>query len=226
MRNRDADYPFRHDSYFYYLTGFTEPEATLVLDASADGGRAGCHPVLPREERRARNVGRLPLRPGRRTRGVRLRRRVPHRSNSTRKCRAFSPITPALHYALGTFRRARRTGSRLARRRCGHRAAAACKRPSKAHRPAARARRNAPRQRRARTRDHAARRHDLRRSAPPRDANLPPRHARIRTRSRAALHVPPTRRASARVRRRSSRPARMPACCTTRRATRSCARAT
>ncbi|OTP74802.1 aminopeptidase P N-terminal domain-containing protein [Caballeronia sordidicola] len=35
MRNRDADYPFRHDSYFYYLTGFTEPEATLVLDASA-----------------------------------------------------------------------------------------------------------------------------------------------------------------------------------------------
>ncbi|AMM12937.1 Xaa-Pro aminopeptidase [Burkholderia sp. PAMC 28687] len=34
MRNRDADYPFRHDSYFYYLTGFTEPEATLVLDAS------------------------------------------------------------------------------------------------------------------------------------------------------------------------------------------------
>src|SRR5471032_1799695 len=36
MRNRDADYPFRHDSYFYYLTGFTEPEATLVLNASAD----------------------------------------------------------------------------------------------------------------------------------------------------------------------------------------------
>ena len=35
MRNRDADYPYRHDSYFYYLTGFTEPEATLVLDASA-----------------------------------------------------------------------------------------------------------------------------------------------------------------------------------------------
>ncbi|MGV7243029.1 aminopeptidase P N-terminal domain-containing protein [Caballeronia sp. M23-90] len=35
MRNRDADYPFRHNSYFYYLTGFTEPEATLVLDASA-----------------------------------------------------------------------------------------------------------------------------------------------------------------------------------------------
>jgi Xaa-Pro aminopeptidase len=38
MRNRDADYPFRHDSYFYYLTGFTEPEATLILDADAKDG--------------------------------------------------------------------------------------------------------------------------------------------------------------------------------------------
>lgn len=31
MRNRDADYPFRSDSYFYYLTGFPEPEACLAL---------------------------------------------------------------------------------------------------------------------------------------------------------------------------------------------------
>ncbi|KMY85814.1 Xaa-Pro aminopeptidase [Candidatus Paraburkholderia calva] len=38
MRNRDTDYPYRHDSYFYYLTGFTEPEAVLVLDANAPGG--------------------------------------------------------------------------------------------------------------------------------------------------------------------------------------------
>jgi len=30
-RNRDAHYPFRFDSYFYYLTGFTEPEALLVV---------------------------------------------------------------------------------------------------------------------------------------------------------------------------------------------------
>lgn len=35
MRNRDADYPYRHDSYFYYLSGFTEPEATLVIVAGA-----------------------------------------------------------------------------------------------------------------------------------------------------------------------------------------------
>ena len=32
-RNRDADFPFRHDSYFYYLTGFTEPNAWLVIQA-------------------------------------------------------------------------------------------------------------------------------------------------------------------------------------------------
>ncbi|RYZ10819.1 MAG: M24 family metallopeptidase [Comamonadaceae bacterium] len=34
-RNRDSDFLFRHDSYFYYLTGFTEPSAWLVL--SGDG---------------------------------------------------------------------------------------------------------------------------------------------------------------------------------------------
>jgi Xaa-Pro aminopeptidase len=30
-RNRDSDFLYRHDSYFYYLTGFTEPNATLVI---------------------------------------------------------------------------------------------------------------------------------------------------------------------------------------------------
>jgi Xaa-Pro aminopeptidase len=33
MRNRDADYPYRHDSYFYYLSGFVEPESAIVLVA-------------------------------------------------------------------------------------------------------------------------------------------------------------------------------------------------
>jgi len=33
MRNRDSHYPYRSDSYFYYLTGFTEPEAVLLLIA-------------------------------------------------------------------------------------------------------------------------------------------------------------------------------------------------
>ena len=31
LRNRDAEFLFRHDSYFYYLTGFKEPNATLVI---------------------------------------------------------------------------------------------------------------------------------------------------------------------------------------------------
>jgi len=37
QRNRDSDFLFRFDSYFYYLTGFTEPNAWLVL---AGDGRA------------------------------------------------------------------------------------------------------------------------------------------------------------------------------------------
>jgi Xaa-Pro aminopeptidase len=36
IRNRDSDYPYRFDSYFYYLTGFPEPEAVLVLIAGAE----------------------------------------------------------------------------------------------------------------------------------------------------------------------------------------------
>jgi Xaa-Pro aminopeptidase len=36
-RNSDADYPYRHDSYFYYLSGFTEPQSVIVLVAPTDG---------------------------------------------------------------------------------------------------------------------------------------------------------------------------------------------
>jgi len=32
-RNRDTHYPYRYDSYFYYLTGFQEPESVLVIVA-------------------------------------------------------------------------------------------------------------------------------------------------------------------------------------------------
>lgn len=34
-RNRDADYKFRADSSFYYLTGFAEPEAVAVIQTGA-----------------------------------------------------------------------------------------------------------------------------------------------------------------------------------------------
>lgn len=48
-RNRDNDFPFRHDSYFYYLSGFTEPDACLVL---AHDGRSTlfCQPRDPERE--------------------------------------------------------------------------------------------------------------------------------------------------------------------------------
>src|SRR5210317_1608409 len=38
MRSRDTEYPFRQDSDFYYLSGFKEPDAVLVL---APGRRHG-----------------------------------------------------------------------------------------------------------------------------------------------------------------------------------------
>lgn len=36
LRNRDAHFPFRFDSYFHYLCGFPEPEAVLVIVAGKD----------------------------------------------------------------------------------------------------------------------------------------------------------------------------------------------
>jgi Xaa-Pro aminopeptidase len=40
IRNADTHYPFRPDSHFYYLSGFTEPEAVVVLVAGAPAGEA------------------------------------------------------------------------------------------------------------------------------------------------------------------------------------------
>jgi len=38
LRNADTHYPYRPDSHFYYLTGFPEPEAVVVLIAGAEAG--------------------------------------------------------------------------------------------------------------------------------------------------------------------------------------------
>ncbi len=40
QRNRDSDFPYRHDSYFYYLTGFTEPGSWLVIQASGKASQS------------------------------------------------------------------------------------------------------------------------------------------------------------------------------------------
>lgn len=38
IRNRDAEFPFRQDSDFLYLTGFNEPQAVAVLAPGREGG--------------------------------------------------------------------------------------------------------------------------------------------------------------------------------------------
>jgi Xaa-Pro aminopeptidase len=54
-RNSDSDYPYRHDSYFYYLTGFTEPESVLVLVA-ADGAQPARSILFCREKNVEREI--------------------------------------------------------------------------------------------------------------------------------------------------------------------------
>ncbi|HYD81914.1 MAG TPA: aminopeptidase P N-terminal domain-containing protein [Paucimonas sp.] len=46
MRNSDVEYPYRHDSYFYYLSGFTEPEAVIVLVAGKPGASQAPQAIL------------------------------------------------------------------------------------------------------------------------------------------------------------------------------------
>ncbi|MDA1106904.1 MAG: Xaa-Pro aminopeptidase [Proteobacteria bacterium] len=46
LRNRDAEYPYRQDSDFHYLTGFPEPEAVAVL---IPGRRHGEYVLFSRE---------------------------------------------------------------------------------------------------------------------------------------------------------------------------------
>ncbi len=36
LRNRDTPYPYRYDSYFWWLTGFAEPEAAVVLVSGSE----------------------------------------------------------------------------------------------------------------------------------------------------------------------------------------------
>ena len=49
-RNSDSDHPYRHDSHFHYLSGFDEPQAWLLLDAS---GRSA---LLCREKNPEREI--------------------------------------------------------------------------------------------------------------------------------------------------------------------------
>ena len=55
LRNRDAHYSYRFDSYFYYLTGFREPEAVLVLIAATEQTPAK-HVLFCREKYMEREI--------------------------------------------------------------------------------------------------------------------------------------------------------------------------
>ena len=55
VRNRDAHYPYRFDSYFYYLTGFGEPEAVLVIVAGPVDG-VSKHILFCREKNAEREI--------------------------------------------------------------------------------------------------------------------------------------------------------------------------
>jgi len=52
VRNRDAHHPYRFDSYFWYLSGFPEPEAVIVLV----GGKAPRSILFCREKNAEREV--------------------------------------------------------------------------------------------------------------------------------------------------------------------------
>ncbi len=52
-RNRDSLYAYRHDSYFYYLSGFPEPEAVIALVAGPEGDR---HLLFCRERNEEREI--------------------------------------------------------------------------------------------------------------------------------------------------------------------------
>lgn len=55
VRNRDAHFPYRFDSYFYYLTGFREPEAVLVIVADAEKSQSK-HILFCREKDTEREI--------------------------------------------------------------------------------------------------------------------------------------------------------------------------
>ncbi len=52
-RNRDSLFPYRQDSYFYYLSGFPEPEAVVAMLAGPEGDR---HLLFCREKNEEREI--------------------------------------------------------------------------------------------------------------------------------------------------------------------------
>jgi hypothetical protein len=133
-RNRDSLFPYRPDSYSITSPGFPEPEA--VDRARRRARRRPPHPVLPRQERGARDLGRLSLRTRCRARDLRLRRGVSHcrarREDARPRVRPPALFTPLGCSSRGTgasrasersarTRAHRRVGAGRSRRRARHR---------------------------------------------------------------------------------------------------------
>ena len=49
-RSRDTEYPFRQDSDFFYLTGFNEPDALLILSKDNSGHTASLLLCRPKDQ--------------------------------------------------------------------------------------------------------------------------------------------------------------------------------
>ena len=176
MRNRDSDYPYRHDSHFYYLSAFTEPEAVLVLVAGAEAGADRSIPFCrPKHEEREIWDG---FRYG--PEGA-LAAFGFDEAHSVEELDARLPALLAdravLAYPLAASSRIDR---RAALARCRARAVAlGCRGAGHRAGPAQRARRNAPVQGRGRAGGDAPRRRDLSAGSRAGHAHQPRRPARV-----------------------------------------------
>lgn len=56
MRNNDADYKFRADSSFFYLTGFAEPEVVAVIETFDTEEEGYCYSLFCRERNREMEI--------------------------------------------------------------------------------------------------------------------------------------------------------------------------
>ncbi len=144
-RNRDSDFPYRHDSYFHYLTGFNEPGAWLVID------RPGGHSTLfcRAQGHGARDLGRHPPGPQGRAGRARRGRGFQPSTRWTRRCPSCWPTRTPCGSRLpptGAWKRRSTAGSNKVRARVRLGAAM----PAKPARPVQAARRDAPGQGRAR----------------------------------------------------------------------------
>jgi hypothetical protein len=88
VRNRDAHYPYRFDSYFWYLSGFPEPDAVIVLV----GGKQAKSILFCREKNEEREIwDGFRYGPETARRGLRLFRSVSDRQSRTECCPNCSP---------------------------------------------------------------------------------------------------------------------------------------